>query len=312
MTKRRHQLILFLWAAALVVAAAVFHDRLLPGDKPAQPPALAASPGGVSPPQVQAGEFHPPPSVRLPSERLHHALKAVNPAYDGRGEFVEQEGKIIVVLARTGVADLSPLRGLPLEALDISGNPVSDLSPLKGQPLHRLGLEDTTVVDLAPLHGMPLAELYLSRTPVGDLSALKGLPISVLNLCDTNVEDLTPLADMPLKMLWLSGTRVKDISPLRNCPLVSLTLEKTSVADLSPLAGSALERLHVGESSVTDLTPLRGLRLTRLIFTPGQITRGIEVPREMSSIREIGATLERRMTPETFWKTYTSGEGGRP
>src|SRR5207244_12725939 len=34
-----------------------------------------------------------------------------------------------------GVADLSPLRGMPLQLLWWVGTPVSDLSPLKGMPL---------------------------------------------------------------------------------------------------------------------------------------------------------------------------------
>ena len=72
--------------------------------------------------------------------------------------------------------------GMPMqqaiEALDMRGNPVADLSPLKGMPLRKLGAEQTKVTDLTPLAGMPLEELYLSDTPVRDLSPLKGKTVT--------------------------------------------------------------------------------------------------------------------------------------
>jgi hypothetical protein len=113
---------------------------------------------------------------------------------------------------------------------------------------------------------------------------------------------------MPLKFLWLNETPVSDISALSDCPLVSLTLHKTLVKDLGPLANSRLERLHIGETPVSDLTPLKGLSLKRLIFTPGRITKGIEIIREMKSIREIGPSFENRMNPSQFWSLYSEGK----
>ena len=45
-----------------------------------------------------------------------------------------------------------------------------------------------------------------------------------------------------------------------------------------------------------------------LIFTPGRITKGIEIIREMKSIREIGPSFENRMNPSQFWSLYSEGK----
>jgi len=72
----------------------------------------------------------------------------------------------------------------------------------------------------------------------------------------------------------------------------------------SRLAGSGLQRLHIAETPVSDLTPLAGLKLTRLIFTPGSIEKGLEIPKNMDTIYEIGTTFESRMPPADFWRMY--------
>ena len=305
MTKTYHRIILSAWAVVLISCVVIFWGRLFPSRSGGTDPASA---GNAPPPVAVADQLGSPPTASA-QERLQQAIKACNPAYTGGGQFVERDGKILIaVLSNAGVTDLTPLAGLQLEALDISDNPLTDISPLKGLPLHRLGLEGTKVADLTPLAGMPLTELYMNRTPVHDLSPLKGMHLQVLNLLGTGVEDLSPLAGMPLQSLWLNGTGVKDISPLRGCPLVSLTLERTRVADLAPLAGGKLERLHIGQTPVTDLTPLGGLSLTRLIFTPANITRGLELVQHMTSIRELGTSLEDRMPPTVFWRLYSKAQ----
>jgi len=108
-------------------------------------------------------------------------------------------------------------------------------------------------------------------------------------------------------MLWLNETPVDTIAPLAKAPLVSLTLHRTRVTDLSPLAGTVLQRLHIAETPIADLAPLRGLPLTRLIFSPTTVTNGLEVVRAMTSLTELGSTLEARMPPENFWILLEKG-----
>ncbi len=48
--------------------------------------------------------------------------------------------------------------------------------------------------------------------------------------------------------------------------------------------------------------------LTSLSFSPKQITRGIEIIRQMKSITYIGLNPSVRMRPADFWKKYDAGE----
>jgi hypothetical protein len=299
--RRLHWTIIGAWSALLVVTAAVCWDRLSSGGHDT----ASADAGGTG---LRPSELSPILPMEGTVTGIHQALKSASPGYNGRGQFQMTGGKVTVAdLSGTGIVDPLPLRELPLEALDLSENPVADLSGLRGMPLRRLALEGTEVTDLSPLQGMPLSELYLNRTRIDDLSPLAGMPLELLNLYETNVNDLSPLRGMPIRMLWLNGTKVSDISPIAGCPLVSLTLERTPVADLSPLTGSTIERLHIGQTPVLDLTPLAETELTRLIFTPPGINKGLEIVRNMASIREIGATLEKRMRPKEFWAIYDKG-----
>lgn len=242
------------------------------------------------------------------AERAHTALKAWNPGYEWDAAFRIEEGRVTgAELTGANIADISPLADMDLAGLDLRGLTISDISPLKGLPLVDLYLEDTRVENLEALRGMKLASLYLNNTRVSDLRPLKAMPLETLNLLGTGVSDISPLEGMPLKFLWLNETDVSDISPVAACPLVSLTLHRTNVTDLRPLAGSGLERLHIGETPVTDLTPLKEMNLTRLIFTPGRITRGMDIARNMASLQEIGPTFENRIPPAAFWAMYDQG-----
>ena len=43
-------------------------------------------------------------------------------------------------------------------------------------------------------------------------------------------------------------------------------------------------------------------------MTPRTVTRGIDVLREMESLKTIALSAERKFTPEEFWKRYDAGE----
>ena len=274
----------------------------------------AGSLGLGSPVRAQGPPTQPPDGKaavlgRATPRQLHTQIKFFNPDYNGKGQFWIQQGQVRAAqLAGTGIDDLTPLKGLPLGALDLRVNPLRDLGPLENMPLVELYLEQTRVADLSALKGIPLKVLYLSNTAVADLSPLSGMPLEKLNLLGTRVTDITPLKNMPLKMLWLNETSVADVSPLSGTPLMSLTLHRSQVADLRPLSQMALKRLHIGDTPVEDLTPLANLALRRLIFTPGNISRGLEAVRGMTSLREIGTTFENRMPAEQFWQRYDRGE----
>jgi hypothetical protein len=116
------------------------------------------------------------------------------------------------------------------------------------------------------------------------------MPLVELNAVGCPIGDISGIAKCPIQMLWLTDCPVENISALKTVPLVSVTLHRTKVKDLSPLSGTALQRLHIAETPVTDLSPLKGMRLTRLVFTPANITAGIEVAKSLP-LQEIGTRL---------------------
>jgi len=190
-----------------------------------------------------------------------------------------------------GVAgDLSALEGMPLISLRICNHRISDLSVLKGMPLSRLALVSNRIRDISVLKGMPLTELDLSHAPLSDISALKGMPLTALNLASTGTNDISVLKEMPLKHLRLGNTRVSDIRALKGVPLTGLYLHNTRVSDISVL---------------------RGMPLTRLSLTPKNITTGMDIIRNMKSLREIAGSEKEdgsHQSAAEFWRKYDAGE----
>ena len=80
----------------------------------------------------------PPAPVVLTEEDIHERLKKDNPKYQNTAEFGKRQGKIISVnLFNMNVENISALKGLELEYLDLTNCPVSDLSPIKGMKLEQ-------------------------------------------------------------------------------------------------------------------------------------------------------------------------------
>jgi len=164
------------------------------------------------------------------------------------------------------LADLWPLKGMPLTQLHFGHTQVTDLSPLKGIPLTGISVSGSKVADLSPLKDMQqLLVLECYSTPVADLSPLKDLKLTRLACNDTQVSDLSPLKGMKLTTLLFDGIKVSDLSPLKGMPLTALSCGGTQVSDLSPLNGMLLESLAFNSTSVTDLSPLKDMPLKHLI-----------------------------------------------
>ena len=116
-----------------------------------------------------------------PVSQIQSILIKANPDYKGQGKLHEENGEIIAAeFPNCGLKDLSPLRGLQLQALDLSGNPVRELRHLRGMPLVRLYLEFTLVESLVELVDAQLVELRLNGSPVQNLTGLEGQPLENL------------------------------------------------------------------------------------------------------------------------------------
>jgi Leucine-rich repeat (LRR) protein len=115
---------------------------------------------------------------------------------------------------------------------------------------------------------------------------------------------------MPLKALKCHYTNVADLSPLQGMSIKALYLLGTRVSDLSPLKGMKLDHLDVNQTPVCDLSPLEGMNLTRIAFTPKNITKGLDVIRQMKSLKIVatGYGAKEEFPPAEFWKKYDAGE----
>ena len=223
-------------------------------------------------------------------EEVRKELKKRNPAFDGVFTHTIELG-VVTELSITGknvrdispvraltglkilgctkcpLSDISPLQGMQLSVLDLTGTQVRDLEPLKYMPLTFLNLMSTPVRDLTPLQGMPLTDLSLwGCNQVDEIAPLKGMKLTRLNLYTCAVNDLSPLQGMPLTYLYLAGCgRVQDVNPLAGMPLTDLNLDNTQIPDLKPLAGMPLVQLSIWRCvKVRDLEPLKGMALNFL------------------------------------------------
>ena len=105
--------------------------------------------------------------------------------------------------------------------LRLTGLPIADLEPLRGLPIEAVDLDHTRVTDLASLHGMRLRWLRLGNKRAFDLSPLAGMPLEFIDLTEVDA-DLSPLRGCPLKTVMMTNSKITDLSPLRDCPLETL------------------------------------------------------------------------------------------
>ncbi|MBL8796932.1 MAG: hypothetical protein JNM56_23730 [Planctomycetia bacterium] len=78
---------------------------------------------------------------------------------------------------------------------------------------------------------------------------------------------------------------------------------------MAPLKELPLTTLAIWDcSQVQDLQPLQGLQLVEIDFVPKSISKGMDVLRQMKSLKAIRVRGSMRFTPEEFWKRYDGGE----
>lgn len=186
-------------------------------------------------------------------DALRAALMNRNPDFDGKLiATIERDIVVALELNAEGVTDIAPLsafKGLKvLTCPSAAGRPKSklaDITPLRGLPLTTLHLSSTSVTDIRPLQDMPLTHLYIDNTPVEDLRPLKGMKLQELNCSYTAVATVAPLRGMPLNTLWCNHTLIDDLSPLAGMPLQWITFHGTKVTDIRPLKTMRLQNVYL-------------------------------------------------------------------
>ena len=254
----------------------------------------------------------------LPAEQqvaeIETELKKRNPKFNGKLNPTIEDGVLTGLAVGQGtqhsIEDLSPLRGMKLTRLDFTNySQVRDLSPLRGMPLKELSVWPFQGSDLTPLDGMPLKKLTVGGGGQKlDLAPLTKLRLEFVGLNYSGVSDLSPLKDMPLTKLHCNNAEISSLSPLRGLFLEVLTISNCRVSDLTPLQGMSLQLLDIDGTRVTDLTPLQGMPLRTIRLTPKNITKGLDILREMKSLEKIGVQEGRIWPAAEFWERYDNGE----
>ncbi len=208
-------------------------------------------------------------------ERLAIYQKQLDAGWPGFGRkaVIDRDGSLSVGLNGADVKDLAPLKGMPINRLNLSNCVnLQNLEPLRGMPLTSLNLVNcTSVKDLSPLADLPLTHLDLTGlSQLSDLAPLRKMPLQtlLLNNCPL-VQDLRPLQGRPLKTLSLSGcAAVRDLAPLRDTSLVDLNLNGCRlVEDLGPLDGMPLETVNLHGTAVVSIDALKNSPVTSLNLT---------------------------------------------
>jgi serine/threonine protein kinase/Leucine-rich repeat (LRR) protein len=160
------------------------------------------------------------------------SLKCVAQGLDLSSVKVLPLSELICVGGR--ITDISPISGLPLHVLKLSGNwGFTNLKPVAGMPLTSFACDNSQVADLSPLSGMRLTELICHVTQVADLSPLKGMPLESLYCDRTPITDFSPLTGMKLKKLsFTPAPGLKGVEVIRQ--MDSLVEIGTGEHDLFP------------------------------------------------------------------------------
>ena len=111
--------------------------------------------------------------------------------------------------------------------------------------------------------------------------------------------------------LTIDDRNVKDISPVRFLVgLKAFRCVNGPLSDLSPLKGMPLQTLVIYETGIADLKPLQGMPLEAIRLTPRKITQGLDILKDMKSLKTIGTGWFNTPAwpPAKFWARYEKGE----
>ncbi len=226
------------------------------------------------------------------------------------------------------LADLTPLKGMNLARLtrlDLKHTKVTDAGMIDSKDckdLRYLDLTNTKVTDRGLAHFQDckdLTELHVTRTQVGDagLAHFKDCrALTHLSLAQTKVSDvgLARFEDCKnLTFLHLDQTQVGDagLANFKDCKNLSrlyVNMPRVSDAGLANFKGMPLRVVWIDNTGITDLTPLQGMPLEEICLTPKNISRGLDMLRDMKSLKTIGIGYKQAWPAAEFWQHYDKGE----
>ena len=162
------------------------------------------------------------------------------------------------------IVDITPLKGLPLEFLYLSQNPIKDISIISSLP-HLIGfaVSRTTIADLSPLKEKRFWSLTLNEIGLTEIPPLAHPEtLRRLYIADNKISNISVLENfINLEVLGIGGNQIIDITPTAHLMHIEkLYINKNSIEDITPLkAMSKLQRLWAFDNKISDLTPLSDL-----------------------------------------------------
>ena len=177
----------------------------------------------------------------------------------------------------TQVSDITPLKGMPLELLDMGNTRVSDVSVLAGMPLNTLGVDNCQIADLRPIADCKMLEKLSLPKLEADVSFLRGL--NNLKQVDddggaywevqTSAEDFwkkhearfAPRRAIDTALAKMNVPDIRDRAQVAADGMIDLDLHALPVRDLSLLSGLPIQSLDISRTLVTDISPLVGMPL---------------------------------------------------
>lgn len=107
------------------------------------------------------------------------------------------------------------------------------------------------------------------------------------------------------------GNNLGRQRPLTTHPGTHPECRATSIEEAWPGLGICLSLNLLGCGDVHDLTPLDGMKLPDIWFSARSINKGMEVLRQMKSLKAIHINERASLPPEEFWKKYDAGRSSR-
>ncbi len=69
-----------------------------------------------------------------------------------------------------------------------------------------------------------------------------------------------------------------------------------------------LNSLSIDNTGISDLTPLQGMPLEDIRLTPRKFTKGLDILRDMKSLKTIGIDIKQGWPAAEFWQRYDQGK----
>ena len=247
-------------------------------------------------------------------EEVRKELMRRNPGFDGKVEHKIEDGVVTEFRIVTDkVTDIAPIRVFnALRVLDCSGTctdesngQLADLTPLKGMnlaALTHLNLTNTKVSDAGLAHFKDCKNLtYLDlwqhegeRRGPGPLQGLQEPDGPRPGRHAGERRGPGPLQGLQEPDGPQPGRHEgerRGPGPLQGLQEPDVPLPGQHAGGRrgpGPLQGHASDGLWIDDTGITDLTPLQGMPLEEIRLTPKNITRGLDILRDMKSLKTIG------------------------